>query len=85
MKIDLTQHPPTVEATDLATAFGLDPAQVISLMRDGAITSRFETGVDADAGTFRLTFWHMTRRVRFTCDPAGTVLKTSNVPVRPKP
>jgi len=54
-------------------------------MRDGAITSRFETGVDADAGTFRLTFWHMTRRVRFTCDPAGTVLKTSNVPVRPKP
>jgi hypothetical protein len=84
MKIDMTTPTPTVEATDLAKAFGIAPSEVIALMREGAITSRFETGVDTDAGSFRLTFWHKTRRVRFTCDEAGTVLKTSRTTVKPK-
>lgn len=77
MKIDLTQSSPTIDAVDLAKAFDLDPATVMALMREGDITSRFETGLDEDAGTHRLTFWYGDIRVRYTCDATGTVLKTS--------
>lgn len=85
MKIDLTQPNPTIDATDLAAVFDLDPAEVLQLMREGAITSRFETGVDEDAGSHRLTFWHGLRRVRFTCDASGEVVKTSRVKLEKKP
>ena len=79
MKIDLSQKEPMIDAEDLAGALDLKPEQVMEFMRDKAITSRFETGIDEDAGTHRLTFWHGATMVRFTCDDAGTVLKTSRV------
>ncbi len=81
MKIDLTQPNPTIEATDLGKLLGLAPADVLALMRSGDITSRFETGVDEDAGTVRLTFWYKRIRVRFTCDADGTVINTTRVSV----
>lgn len=74
MKIDLSQSEPLIEAVDLANALELTPENVMACMRDGAITSRFETGVDEDAGTHRLTFWHGDTKVRFTCDAEGAVL-----------
>ena len=77
MKIDMSQKEPMIDAVDLAGHLDLTPEQVMAFMRDGAITSRFETGVDEDIGTHRLTFWHGGTMVRFTCDDAGTVLKTS--------
>lgn len=79
MKIDLTQDMPTIDAKDLAPSLDLDPAQIQDLMRSGAITSRFETGIDEHAGTQRLTFWYDDIKVRFTCDAEGLVLKTSRV------
>ena len=79
MKIDLTQDNPTIDAIDLAKALDLDPAQVIDLMRDGSITSIYETGADEDAGSHRLTFWYNDVRVRFTCDADGEVVKTSRI------
>lgn len=79
MKIDLTQSNPTIDAVDLGKTLGLEPAVVLELMRDGAITSRFETGVDEDAGTYRLTFWYEDTKARFTCDADGNVTKTSCV------
>jgi hypothetical protein len=79
MKIDLTQPNPTIEAVHLGKLLGLDPADVLALMRSGEITSRFETGVDEDAGTFRLTFWYKRIRVRLTCDVEGTVINTTRV------
>ena len=85
MKIDLTQPNPTIEASDLAEALDLDTGDVQDLMRKGAITSRFETGVNEDAGSCRLTFWHGDTRVRFTCDLTGEVIRTSRVKSGPKP
>jgi hypothetical protein len=85
MKIDLTQPNPTIDAADLAALFDLEPAEVMRLMREGDITSRFETGVGEDAGSHRLTFWHGSRRVRFTCDATGEVVKTSRVKLEKKP
>ena len=79
MKIDLTQPNPTVDAADLAGLLDIEPAEVIELMRVGKITSRFETGIDEDAGSHRLTFWFGGIRVRLTCDATGTVVKTSRV------
>lgn len=84
MKIDLTQANPTIDASDLAHVLDLAPADVMELMRDGAITSRFETGVDDDAGTYRLTFWYRDRKVRFTCDGTGEVVKTLRTSARRK-
>jgi len=84
MKIDLSTPEPTIDAADLARAMNMDAAQVQSLMRSGAITSRFETGVGEDAGTYRLTFWHGDLKVRFTCDETGHVLKTSRVTAGPR-
>lgn len=77
MKIDLTQESPMIDAADLGSLLDVPAANVLSLMRDGAITSRFETGVNEDAGTHRLTFWYGDLRLRFTCDAQGNVLKTS--------
>ena len=79
MKIDLTRPTPTIDAKDLGEVLDLDPAKVLGLMRDGAITSRFETGVDEDEGAYRFTFWYDDIQVRFTCDATGTVFKTSRI------
>jgi hypothetical protein len=77
MNIDLTQPNPTIDAADLGELLGIPASQVITHMREGAITSRFETGIGDDAGTHRLTFWYGDMRLRFTCDDSGVVLKTS--------
>ena len=64
-----------VDAELLAEAFDIPASSVPQLMKDGAITSRSETGVDTDAGTFRLTFFHAGRACRLTVDTGGTILK----------
>ncbi|WP_298863975.1 DUF6522 family protein [uncultured Sulfitobacter sp.] len=85
MKIDLTKENPTIDAHDLGEVLGLRAAEVIEEMRSGAITSTFETGVDEDTRTHRLTFWHGDLRVRFTCDTTGTVVKTSRNTAKRRP
>jgi hypothetical protein len=62
----MTQVTPTtsgfeVDAGRIAAAFGLHAAEVPGLMRAGKITSRCETGVDSDAGRWRLMFFHRSR------------------------
>ena len=54
-------------------------------MREGRITSRFERGEGADAGRFRVTFFHGRRRVRLTLDGDGSVLQRSRVTAAPPP
>lgn len=63
-----------VDASVIAEGFGLDPAIVAGLMREGRITSRCETGVADDAGRWRLTFYHQGRALRLTVDAAGRVI-----------
>lgn len=69
-----------VEAGVIAGAFDLDPAHVQGLMRSGAITSRCEQGVGADAGRWRLTFWHGGRALRLTVDDTGAILSRARFP-----
>lgn len=76
MKIDIQNGQPVIDANDLGPLLGLDPAEVQAKMRQGDITSKYETGQDEDAGRFRLTFFHQGKRVRLTCDSDGMVIST---------
>jgi len=73
-----------VDATLLAEALGLTPAQVKERMRDGRITSRCEAGVDEDKGRWRLTFHHGAKACRFIVDDSGHLLTRASFPVRPR-
>jgi len=81
MKVDMTGGQATVDAADLGPLLGLDPSQVPEKMRSGEITSRSETGVDADAGRLRLIFYYNDKRVRLTCTTDGDVISTSTTPI----
>lgn len=71
-----------IDAALLADAFGLSQGEIKIRMRDGAITSRCETGVGEDAGCWRLTFHYGDRACRFIIDDAGKVLKKVAFPLR---
>lgn len=74
-----------IDAALLADAFGLSQEGIKARMRDGAITSRCETGVEEDAGCWRLTFYHSDRSCRFIVDEAGKVLKKVAFPIKTRP
>ena len=69
-----------VDGEILGSAFGLPPADVPDRLRRGEITSRCETGVDEDAGRWRLTFFCGGRALRLVVDETGTVLSRSTFP-----
>lgn len=64
-----------VEARIIADGFHLEPAEVQALMRESKITSLCERGMGADAGRFRLTFFHGQRRFRLLADESGTIIE----------
>lgn len=72
-----------VDASLIAAAFGMDMEMVRDKMRAGEITSLCETGVDDDAGRFRLTFRHGARSFRLTVDGAGRVISRARFDGRP--
>lgn len=72
--IELTDEGIRIDAAVLARAFGISTDDLKQGMREGAITSRFERGEGADAGTVRLIFFSPGRRVRITADESGKVL-----------
>ena len=74
-----------VDAALVAKALQLDPEALRAALRSGAVTSQCETGIDEDAGRFRLTFFSATRRLRLTVDASGTVLQTSTADYRRTP
>jgi hypothetical protein len=46
-------------------------------MRKGQITSLSERGVNENAGRYRLTFFHKSRRFRLIIDGSGTIIQRS--------
>tara|TARA_B100002049_G_C15735142_1_gene232133 strand:+ start:35 stop:334 length:300 start_codon:yes stop_codon:yes gene_type:complete len=69
-----------VDAEIVGAAFDLPPADVPGKLRVGEITSRCETGVDDDAGRWRLTFYSDGRALRLVVDEAGAILSRSTFP-----
>jgi hypothetical protein len=46
-----------IDAVTIADALGIQPSLLQQRIRDGALTTRCERGVDADEGRYRLTFY----------------------------
>lgn len=78
--ISLTTDGFVVDAEIVGAAFGIAPADVPAKLRQGKITSRCETGVDDDAGRWRLTFYSEGRALRMIVDKAGSILSRSTFP-----
>lgn len=75
--IEMTHGEVNVDAALIASDLELDPATVLEEMRSGRLTSRWERGVDNDAGRYRVTFFHGNRRLSLTVDANGEVLERS--------
>lgn len=69
-----------VDAEIVGDAFGFSPADVPAKLRIGEITSRCETGIDEDAGRWRLTFYCGGRALRIVVDDSGTILSRGTFP-----
>ena len=74
-----------VEATVIAEALDLPPEVLMTMVRSGQITSLCERGVDADAGHYRLTFFHKSKRLRFVVDGRGQIIRRSTIDFGDRP
>ncbi len=77
-KIEFADGSFEVDAATIANGLDLDPSAVPALMKAGEITSTSERGEGADAGRYRLTFFHGGQRFRITVDARGNILATEN-------
>ena len=85
MKLEPTDAGFAIDAKDLGRLLERAPEEVQRLMRNGAITSRFERGEGEDAGRSRVTFIDGDRRVRLTIRNDGEVLMRNRVRLTPPP
>lgn len=77
MQVEIADGAFCVDAAVLGPLLNLAPADIPGLMKNGAITSRCEQGIDEDAGRFRFTFFFDNRRARIVLDASGNILRTS--------
>ena len=68
-----------VPAELIAEGLGIPVAEIQSLMREGTITSRCESGVGEDAGRHRLTFFYKGCRLRLIIDGEGRVIQRATI------
>ncbi|WP_310496267.1 DUF6522 family protein [Sandarakinorhabdus sp.] len=69
----------TVPAEIIAAGLRLLPQQVQPMLAGRQITSWVEAGVDADFGTFRITFANDRRRLRLVVDALGSIISQSTL------
>jgi hypothetical protein len=81
-KVELEEGAVCISATIIAAGLAVQPGLVQPLMREGAITSLCERGLDRDAGKVRVTFFHGTRRLRLVLDATGNVIEQSVAQIR---
>jgi hypothetical protein len=74
-----------VDAELIEQLLNVSAARVPILMREGAITSICERGIDDHEGEFRLTFFYRNRRARLSTDLAGRVLRRSVIDFGDRP
>ena len=74
-----------VDAGLLGELLDVPASRVPILMRDGAITSVCERGVDDNEGEFRLSFFHRNRRARLSMDLTGRIIRRSTIDFGDRP
>ncbi len=60
-----------IDATPIASAFGLTPEAFLRLLRQRRISQLCERGTGEDAGLYRASFYQGRRRVRVVVDRQG--------------
>ena len=83
--IELVDDEVQIDAEVLTRSFRMSSDELKQGMRDGSITSRFETGEGEDAGRIRLTFFSANCRVRVTADDSGNVISCNTVDYGQRP
>jgi hypothetical protein len=84
-KIEIQHGAMYIEASIIAEGLKLEASGVQAMMRKGEITSLCERGVNEDAGRYRLTFFHKSRRLRLVVDGTGTVIRRSSIDFGDRP
>jgi hypothetical protein len=77
MQVEINDKTVLVDATLLGELLDVLPSDVPALMREHAITSVCERGIDTHKGEFRLSFFYRNRRARLSVDGSGQVLRRS--------
>jgi hypothetical protein len=67
-----------VDAAAAARGLGLVLEEFRRLMDEGRIGTLSERGTGAEAGLYRLSFWHGKRRYRIVTDREGRVLSSES-------
>ena len=78
-QIEIRDRDIDIEASIIAQGLELEPSSVQAMMRKGEITSLCERGVDKDAGRYRLTFFHKSRRFRLIIDETGAIIRRLSI------
>lgn len=85
---------PRIEIADDAFIIGAEllgellhvpAAQVPILLREGAIRSVCERGIEDNEGEFRLTFFYRSRRARLSADLTGQIIRGSVIDFGDRP
>jgi Family of unknown function (DUF6522) len=74
-----------VDAALMGELLDMPASRVPILMREGAITSACERGVEDNEGEFRLSFFYRNRRARLSMDAAGRVIRRSVIDFGDRP
>jgi Family of unknown function (DUF6522) len=79
MQVEINDKTILVDAALLGELLDVVPGDVPALMREHAITSVCERGIDTHEGELRLSFFYRNRRARLSVDASGHVLRRSMV------
>jgi hypothetical protein len=85
MQVEIDDKTISVDAAVVGELLEVLPSDVPALMREHAITSVCERGIDAHEGEFRLSFFYRNRRARLNVDGSGQVLRRSIIDFGDRP
>jgi hypothetical protein len=83
--VEISDRTFVVDAAQLGGLLNIPASRVPILMRERAITSVCERGVDDDEGESRLTFFYRNRRARLSVDPRGRIIRRSTIDFGDRP
>lgn len=84
-RISISDDTFLVDGALLGKLLNVLPKDVPILMREHAITSICERGVDVHRGEFRLRFFYRNRRARLHVDTSGHILRRSIIDFGKRP
>ncbi len=85
MRVGISDGTFLIDASLLGELLHVLPDDVPFLMRNHAITSICERGIDIHQGEFRLSFFYRNRRARLSVDTSGRILKRSIIDFGERP